>query len=127
MKSLIPAGWMPDARMERIHVHWTAGGHKANRTDKKSYHVLVEGTGKLVRGDKPINANARNSGMRQASHTYRANTGAIGISMCCMAGARERPFNPGRYPVTEAQWDAAITAIAELAARYDILVTPTTA
>ena len=105
---------------------WAAGGHKANSTDKKSYHVLVEGSGKLVRGTKSIAANERNSGMRQASHTLRANTGAIGVSLCCMAGARERPFDPGRYPMTEVQWDNAIRAIAELADRYEILVTPTT-
>ena len=48
------------------------------------------------------------------------------VSLCCMAGAREHPFDAGRYPMTEAQWDQAIAAIAQLADRYDILVTDQT-
>ena len=62
----VPTEWMPAARMSRIHVHWTAGSHKANATDKAHYHILVEGDGKLVRGDKSIKANEPGSGMRRA-------------------------------------------------------------
>jgi hypothetical protein len=46
MAATIPATWMPDADMRRIHIHWTAGRHKANATDLASYHVLIEGDGK---------------------------------------------------------------------------------
>ena len=127
MAGSIPKTWMPKADMQRIHLHWTAGGHKANKTDKKSYHVLVEGDGKLVRGNKPISGNARGAARGQrTSHTLNANTGAIGISLCCMAGSQERPWKPGRAPMTEAQWNAGIKAIAQLAHAYDILVTPKT-
>ena len=91
----VPAAWMPAARMSRIHVHWTAGGHRANATDKKSYHILIEGDGKLVRADHSVKANEPGSGMTPASHTLNANSGAIGVSMCCMAGAREQPFSAG--------------------------------
>lgn len=123
MPTSIPSSWMPDAAMKRIHVHWTAGGHTANSTDKNAYHILVEGDGNLVRGDKSIAANAAGSGMTPASHTRAANTGAIGISMCSMAGAREVPFSAGSYPLKEVQWDTMIKAVAQLAKRYDILVT----
>jgi N-acetylmuramoyl-L-alanine amidase/Bacterial SH3 domain len=122
----VPQAWMPAARMERIHVHWTAGGHHANATDKRSYHILIEGDGKLVRADKSIKANERGSRMTPAAHTLSANPGAIGVSMCCMAGAIERPFDAGRSPMTKVQWDTMIDVVADLAKRYGILVTPKT-
>ncbi len=129
MANSIPASWMPDAQMERIHVHWTAGRHQANATDRRSYHILIEGDGKLVRGDRPISANdpARRRPREQpASHTLRANTRAIGVSMCCMHNARERPFDAGPAPLTKVQWDQMIASVAQLARRYGIPVTPLT-
>lgn len=126
MAVTVPKTWMPAAAMRRIHVHWTAGGHRANATDRGAYHVLIEGDGKLVRGDKSIAANAPGSGMSPASHTLGANTGAIGVSMCGMVGSRERPFNPGPAPLTEVQWQAMVAVLAQLAERYQIPVTPQT-
>jgi hypothetical protein len=124
----IPQSWMPAAKMSRIHIHWTAGGHKANATDKRSYHVLMEGDGKLVRGDRPIDANQQGSRKTPASHTFNANTGAIGVSMCCMGGkgVRENPFEAGRFPMTRAQWDKMVEVVVSLARRYGIPVTSKT-
>lgn len=122
----LPDDWMPAAPMKRIHLHWTGGGHTANAVDRKSYHVLIQHDGSLVRGDRSIAANAPGSGMPPASHTRNANTGAIGISMCCMARAVERPFDAGRHPMTRAQWDRAMEIVAQLARRYRIPVTPVT-
>src|SRR5688572_3738864 len=126
MVTTVPAAWMPAAAMKRIHVHWTAGGHTANSTDKNAYHILIQGDGSLVRGDKSIAANAPGSGMSPASHTKNANTGAIGVSLCCMANAVESPFSSGRAPMTQAQWDAMIKVVAALAKRYAIPVTRAT-
>lgn len=122
----VPKEWMPPARMSRIHVHWTAGSHSANAVDRGSYHILVEGSGNLVRGDHSINANERPSTRPRASHTKNANTGAIGVSMCCMHDAKERPFDAGPSPMTRTQWDKMITVVADLARAYGILVTPQT-
>lgn len=124
--ALLPDSWKPKADMKRIHIHWTAGGHSANSVDKNAYHVLIEGDGNIVKGDKSIAANARGSGMRQASHTKKANTGAIGVSMCCMRRAKEAPFDAGPSPMTETQWNKMTEVVAELAQHYDILVTPRT-
>ena len=125
MTATIPATWMPAARMTRIHIHWTAGSHKAGSHDRNAYHVLVEGDGRLVRGDKSIKANEPGSGMTPASHTLNANTGAIAVSMCGMAGATENPFRAGAHPITRVQWDAMVETVAALAHRYGITVTPT--
>jgi len=124
--TLLPSDWLPSANMKRIHVHWTAGGHKANSTDKKHYHIMIEGDGMPVRGNPPITANEPPLSSNYAAHTKNANSSAIGISVCAMLGARENPFYPGAYPITSAQWAALLQAVAELAVRYDIAVTPTT-
>ena len=129
MAQVIPAGWMPEAAMRRIHVHWTAGRHQPNATDLRSYHVLIAGDGKVVRGDRPISANdpaRRRAGERPASHTLNANSHAIGVSMCGMFRAVERPFDPGPEPLTEAQWAQMVQVVAALARRYGIRVTPET-
>lgn len=126
MPRIVPEDWMPRAQMRRIHLHWTAGGHKANSTDKKSYHILVQGDGTLVRGNHSIKANEAPVAGQYAPHTRKANTKAIGVSMCGMMGSRERPFDPGPAPLTEGQWEVALSVIADLAEAYSILVTPTT-
>jgi len=124
----VPTSWMPKASMSRIHIHWTAGGHDANATDKKSYHILVQGDGTLIRGDRSIKANEKGSGMTPASHTLSANTGAIGVSMCCMGGkgVKESPFAAGKFPMTRVQWDKMVEVVGTLATRYGIPVTSKT-
>ena len=123
---MIPASWMPPATMSRIHVHWTAGSYTANATDKTHYHVLVEGDGKLVKGDPSIALNEAPAKPGYAAHTKNANSGAIGVSMCCMRNAVERPFDPGPSPMTKTQWDVMVRAVADLAAHYKIPVTDKT-
>ena len=125
---IVPASWMPAAVMSRIHLHWTGGAYAANATDRKSYHIVIDGTPKLIRGDKSIKLNEAPIRGSYAGHTLGANSGAIGISICAMGGAdvRESPFVAGRYPITREQWDLAIPAIADLAKRYRIPVTPKT-
>jgi hypothetical protein len=120
----VPKEWMPDASMKRIHVHWTAGNHTASSNDTKHYHILIEGSGKLVRGDHSIKGNEKSPPL--VSHTKKANTGAIGVSMCCMAKAQESPFNAGTAPMTKVEWDRMIEVVADLARKYAIPVTPLT-
>jgi peptidoglycan hydrolase-like protein with peptidoglycan-binding domain len=86
VETLVPTLWMPWAKMDRVIVHWTAGTYKANATDRKPYHILIEGDGALVRGDYPISANAAPAQSPRANHTLNCNTGSIGVSLCCMAG-----------------------------------------
>ena len=117
-QALVPANWMPNANMSRIIVHWTAGNHRANAVDKRAYHIIVEGDGNVVRGNPVIGG--------PASHTLNANTGSIGVALAGMVGARERPFDAGRAPLTQVQWNAAMHVLAELAARYRISVSRTT-
>lgn len=122
--SVVPADWMPWARLERVIFHWTAGGYRASGLDRSHYHILIEADGKLVRGFPSIAANGIGSTGPRANHTLNCNTGSIGVSLCCMAGAVEQPFNGGRSPMTQAQWSMLANVIANLCRRYDIPVNP---
>lgn len=119
----LPTSWTPHVPMQRIILHWTAGGHKANDTDKRAYHFLVEGDGNLVRGNASVTLNSGGIKPGYAAHTLNCNSGSIGVSLCCMAGAVESPFNAGRAPMTEKQFHTMIGLVRELATRYNIPVT----
>jgi hypothetical protein len=112
--------------MKRVIVHWTAGQHRASETDRKHYHILVESDGELVRGIHTIEDNVTTKDQRYAAHTLGFNTGSIGISACCMAGASEQPFKAGNCPMTRRQWERLAQVAAELCQFYRIPVTPQT-
>lgn len=127
--SIVATEWMPAAPMKRIIVHWTAGGHIASSLDREHYHILVEGDGTLVRGHPWISDNVNVAGKpahEYAAHTLNANSGSVGVSLCCMAGATESPFSAGRAPMTRAQWNAMTSVVADLCRRYGIAVTDKT-
>lgn len=123
----VPLAWMPSARISRIIVHWTAGSHVPSERDRQHYHVLIDGAGKAVKGNPSIALNDA-GGVRPgyAAHTLNCNTGAIGVSLCCMAGAIENPFSSGAAPMTLAQWELLPGVLRDLCRRYGIKVTPQT-
>ncbi len=124
---VIPAGWMPSASIMRIIGHWTGGHYTPTDFDKSHYHVLIDGQGKAVRGTPSIALNSLPKAQPgYAAHTLNSNTGSIGISICAMAGAIESPFQPGKAPITTAQWSAFVLAIADLCERYKLPVTTKT-
>jgi len=124
-ETAIAAACVP-AKMERIVVHWTGGGHKASANDRAHYHLLIEADGNVVQGIPTIDLNQRPARKGYAAHTLRCNSGSIGVSLCCMAGAIEAPFHPGVAPMTKTQWDALPHVLAALCKFYQIPVTPQT-
>lgn len=124
--TVVPAEWMPGCKMDRIICHWTAGPYKASDHDRECYHILIEGNGNLVRGEHAIIDNVKTGNDNYAAHTLGCNTGSIGISVCCMAGAKEAPFNPGPCPMLREQWETMAQVAAQLARRYKIAVAPRT-
>jgi len=123
---IVPVEWLPVCSMKRVICHWTAGAHTASSVDIAAYHILIEGDGRLVRGSYSIKDNVDTSDGRYAAHTKNSNTGCIGVSLCCMAGAIENPFNPGKYPMTEKQFEVLSMVVAELCNAYSIPVTDDT-
>lgn len=124
--NIVPSDWMPNCSMKRIILHWTAGSYEASSIDLAHYHILIEGDGNLVRGSHSIDDNVSTADNIYAAHTFRLNTGSIGVSVCCMAGAEESPFNAGSSPMLQIQWDTTAQVVAELCQFYDIPVTPQT-
>lgn len=121
----VPVDWMPAAKMKRVVVHWTGGSYIASSLDKEHYHFVVEGDLDVLLGLHPVTANEVIGSKSQddyAAHTKGTNTGAIGVSMCGSAGAVERPFSAGKFPITEAQWQRTAEAVASLCQRYGIAV-----
>lgn len=123
---VVPADWMPWAAMQRIIVHWSAGTNNVSALDRQHYHIIIDGDGKLVRGDKTIADNVSTSDGVYAAHTLNCNSGSIGVSLAAMAGAVESPFSAGKYPITQAQWAALPHVLADLCRRYSIPVLTTT-
>ncbi|TDT74040.1 N-acetylmuramoyl-L-alanine amidase [Litoreibacter halocynthiae] len=109
--------------LKKIVMHWSAGGHNANSSDKRHYHEIVEGDGDRVGGDHLPEANNSTSDGHYAAHTRAFNTGAIGLSMAAMSGAKERPFSKGKYPITPVQLDVFVEMVAEYADTYNIDIT----
>ncbi len=109
--------------MQRIISHWTAGTHTANAVDRRAYHFLIQGDGSIAMGDCAPEDNLNVRDGKYAAHTRGCNTGSIGVAFCAMAGAVERPFNAGRYPITAAQISAWSRLVSALAERYRIPIT----
>ncbi|MBX9701151.1 MAG: N-acetylmuramoyl-L-alanine amidase [Acetobacteraceae bacterium] len=126
MSPTVPKAWMMPAHMMRIICHWTAGSYTPSENDLSHYHILIDGDGGLHRGEHTIADNESTADGDYAAHTRGTNTGSIGVSMCCMAGAKERPFDAGVAPMKPEQWDAMVAVVAQLCAAYGIRVTPQT-
>lgn len=101
--------------IQRVHCHWTAGTYKASLRDQKHYHALIEGDGVVLRPHNPAT---------KLAHTLNANGGAIGVSLCAMAGAQERPLVVGKYPIKAYQLAVMARVVKEFCATYDIPITP---
>jgi hypothetical protein len=112
--------------MQGIVCHWNAGTHQASELDKEHYHVIIEGDGRLVRGDHSITDNMLVGDGDYAAHTGRHNTRMIGVAVACMGGSLERPWRPGKWPMTEKQWNTMMVVCADLVERYRIQVAPKT-
>jgi N-acetyl-anhydromuramyl-L-alanine amidase AmpD len=122
----IPNSWLSNVPMRRIICHWTAGAYVPSENDLSHYHILVDGDGALHRGTHSIADNESTSDGDYAAHTKGTNTGAIGVTVCCMAGAVESPFTSAQVPMKQKQWDAMIDVVAQLCNKYGIPVSPTT-
>lgn len=112
--------------MQRIVAHWTAGSYAPSEVDKEHYHFLIAGNGSPHRGDHSVLANLSTADNDYAAHTRGLNTRSIGIAVCAMFNARQRPLEFGPYPVTGEQWNDLIIACADLCKVYEIKPGPQT-
>lgn len=109
--------------MKRIILHWTAGTNNVSALDRQHYHFIIDGDGKVHEGTFRPEDNRDVRGGKYAAHTLNCNTGSIGVAVAAMAGAVERPFSAGRFPITLKQVEALARLCARLCAQYEIPVT----
>lgn len=109
--------------MKRIIIHWTAGVYKPNETDLEHYHYLIDSEGNVHKGKHKVEDNENCNDGNYAAHTGGGNTGAIGVSLCGMAGFSNRQ-NIGKYPLTKVQCERCFKLVAELSKKYNITINP---
>lgn len=114
MDPTVPKARMTPATMVRVICHWTAGSHQPSENDLAHYHILIDGEGELHRGEHTIADNESAGDGDYAAHTKGTNTGSIGVSVCCMVGAREKPFTAGTHPMKLVRWQAMVAVVAQL-------------
>lgn len=108
--------------MIRIVWHWTAGTNDVSALDREHYHFIIAGDGQVIAGKHAPEANLSAKDGVYAAHTRGANTGAIGIGLAGMHGARQSPFDAGGFPLREAQITALVGLTASLCRKYSIAV-----
>jgi hypothetical protein len=88
-------------RDPKLYMHWTGSMYDIDFSD---YHVCIRGNGTIV---------LMNDLTATLSHTWRRNTGAIGITLNCAYGATSNGL--GDYPPTSHQIEAMAQVIAAIA------------
>ena len=123
---------MHKSGITRVHWHWTAGTYYVTSDTTSHYNGVFGHDGKYYPGGRPAIEQAKYSSSRGVgvSHTYRANTGAIGLSVAGMHGAEAHwgkgKVDPGDYPMTWAAIDAMLRKTKEYCELYDIYPSPWT-
>lgn len=92
--------------VDKIYVHWTAGRYHQFFED---YHINIDSDGSIYASTDDLT--------EKLPHTWRRNTGAIGIALACCYGAEANSgydTDFGDYPPTQEQMDGVAQVIAVL-------------
>ena len=74
----------------KIYLHWSAGRYNSKFED---YHVNIDGDGRIFLSVEDLS--------EVLAHTWKRNTGSVGVSLCCAYGATSSDL--GDYAPTTAQ------------------------
>lgn len=102
--------------VDRIYLHWTAGNYGDYNDD---YHINIDDDGSIIATTGDLT--------ELKNHTWRRNGNAIGIAMCCCAGAVAYSANNidyGEQPPTAAQIDSMAQAVAVLCEELGLDINP---
>lgn len=97
------------SRDVKLYLHWSAGHYGQFFDD---YHINIDQDGSIYVTTNDLSQNK--------SHTYKRNTGAIGISLACCYNAT--PENLGNEPPTAMQIEAMSQVVAVLCKALDLTV-----
>lgn len=118
VERVIPKLWLPPSKgVQRIVMHWTAGHYRPSLFDRAHYHFVIDGDGKALKGPRAPG--------QYLPHVRAFNTGSVGLSIACMAGAVQgKTYGPA--PLTNLQWERACQAAAEILHAYGLEVSERT-
>lgn len=112
--------------INRVHWHWTGGTYEVTGFEKDHYHGVYDYLGgKHYTDHRPEDqADYSYSKGIGCSHTLKANTGALGLSIDCMGGASENghTVDHNGYPPTWPQINAMLEDTAMYCKKFDIPV-----
>lgn len=117
--------------LTRIHWHWAGSSYEVSDDALSHYNGMFGPDGKYYPGTNPEDQ-ARYDYKRGigVSHTYQANTSAIGLSVAGMHNAQPNWGNStvdqGIYPLTWAGIDGMLKQTAEFCKEFDIKPSPWT-
>jgi len=107
--------------LHSIVMHWTAGANGVIELERRAYNAVVDAQSNVYDGVFRPEAQATYRVGHAASHTYMANTHRIGISVDCMAGARERPFHMGTNPIQKGHVEGMLRQTAQWIRDFNII------
>ncbi len=93
-------------KIDHIYLHWTAGNYHQFSDD---YHLCIDEDGAIIATTDDL--------AELKEHTWRRNSDAIGVAMCCCAGAvaySADNIDYGDQPPTVAQIDSMAQVVAVL-------------
>lgn len=112
--------------MNRITGHHAASGYTQSKEAFEHYHRTIDGDGEVKAGKHSISANLPGKKLlpgNYAGHTWKLNSGNIGVSILAMGGAKwGDPKGSTKYPVRLVQIEAYCKEVARLAVDYGIPV-----
>lgn len=97
-------------RSPKIYLHWTAGRYNTPYDD---YHINIKGDGSIYVSTENLSDILH--------HTWRRNTGSIGVTLCCGLGAGSESL--GDFPPTPTQIEVMAQVIAVLCDAMGIPIT----
>lgn len=106
LEEIRPLAAKSKGEIDKIYLHWTAGGPHQFFLD---YHFNVDEDGAVIATTDDLS--------ERKNHTWRRNSRAIGIAMCCAAGAQcwaDGTVDFGEYPPTAEQIDGMAKLVAVL-------------
>lgn len=98
-------------KINKIYLHWSAGKYNQTFAD---YHINVSGAGAISVSTDDF--------AQVLAHTWRRNTGAIGITLCCAYNAEPDSLGlpTGDFPPTKEQIEVMAKVVAVLAENLDL-------
>lgn len=106
--------------LNKITLHWTAGGNIPNEKEMRCYHYLIDTKGLVYKGIYAPEDNINCKDGKYAAHTGGGNTGNIGVSFCGCYIPKGTPVRNSKYPLTRIQVERGFKLVAEIAKKYNI-------